>query len=159
MAESEYKTEYTVYDPESQQPVTVTVSGEDEAQQAQQVQYITQDGVHILPSQLASGTPGVIQVCTAAGHRDGEWGRWSPAGTAGPVHHPMTLNGKIRPSRSSTSPMMVFISCPVSWPQEHLVSYRYVQQPVTVTVSWENEAQQVQYITQDGVQSADLRDP
>lgn len=62
MAESEYKTEYTVYDPESQQPVTVTVSGEDEAQQAQQVQYITQDGVHILPSQLASGTPGVIQM-------------------------------------------------------------------------------------------------
>ena len=64
MAEpAEYKTEYTVYDGESQQPVTLTVSGEDDAQQqAQQVQYITQDGVHILPSQLASGTSGVIQV-------------------------------------------------------------------------------------------------
>lgn len=62
MAETEYKTEYTVYDPESQQPVTVTVSGEDDGQQTQQVQYITADGVHILPNQLAAGTTGVIQM-------------------------------------------------------------------------------------------------
>ena len=65
MAESaEYKTEYVTYDGENQQQVTLAVSGEDENhQQAQQVQYITQDGVHILPGQLASGTSGgVIQV-------------------------------------------------------------------------------------------------
>lgn len=62
MAEPEYKTEYTVYDPESQQPVTVTVSADDEGQPAQQIQYITQDGVHVLPSQLTAGASGVIQM-------------------------------------------------------------------------------------------------
>ena len=64
MAESEYKTEYTVYDAESQQPVTVTVSADDDGQPAQQIQYITQDGVHVLPSQLTTGQSSVIQVLT-----------------------------------------------------------------------------------------------
>lgn len=62
MAEPEFKTEYAVYDPESQQPVTVTVNADDDGQAAQQIQYITQDGVHVLPSQLAAGASGVIQV-------------------------------------------------------------------------------------------------
>lgn len=64
MAETEYKTEYTVYDADSQQPVTVTVSGDDEGQPTQQIQYITPDGVQVLPSQLAAaaGAGGVIQM-------------------------------------------------------------------------------------------------
>lgn len=62
MAEAEYKTEYTVYDADSQQPVTVTVSGDDEGQPTQQIQYITPDGVQVLPSQLAAGAGGVIQM-------------------------------------------------------------------------------------------------
>ena len=62
MAESDFKTEYTVYDAESQQPVTVTVNADDDGQSGQQIQYITQDGVHVLPSQLTTGQGGVIQV-------------------------------------------------------------------------------------------------
>ncbi|XP_046365163.1 nuclear transcription factor Y subunit alpha-like [Haliotis cracherodii] len=61
MAEAE---QYTVYEADSQQPLTVTVNPEDgqAVQHVQGIQYITQDGVQV--AQL-HGQPGVIQVSDA----------------------------------------------------------------------------------------------
>lgn len=52
--------EYTVYETDNAQPVTVTVNqnGED----LQQIQYITQDGTMVSAGQIVAGAGNVIQV-------------------------------------------------------------------------------------------------
>ena len=56
--------EYTVYEAEGQQPVTVTVnSGAGDDSAVQHIQYITQDGTLVSPGQILGGATGnVIQV-------------------------------------------------------------------------------------------------
>jgi len=53
--------EYTMYETDGQQAVTVI--GDNGEQQLQQIQYITQDGTVVSADQIVAGANNVIQVC------------------------------------------------------------------------------------------------
>lgn len=63
MAEGEQQ--FTIYDPTSNQPMTVTVNnivqGTEEAQAVQSIQYITPDGVQV--TQLGSSDVIQVNIC------------------------------------------------------------------------------------------------